>query len=522
MGCSGRVVANLRESGAGDTPDLALGRRALRGYDPGVTSTAHTFFWHDYETFGAEARRDRPAQFAGLRTDAQLRPVGDPVVWYCRPAPDYLPDPEACLITGITPQTCLARGVAERTFAESILAELERPGTIGVGYNSIRFDDEFTRHLLWRNLLDPYGREWRNGCGRWDLLDVVRMTWALRPDGIEWPRHADGKPSFRLEHLTAANGLAHAQAHDALSDVQATLAVARLIRKRQPRLFDYAFALHRRDRVMQVLGLPALAGQARPFVHVSGQFPTERGCLAVMWPLASHPSNRNELLAWDLAHDPRELADLRPEEARVRLFTRQADLPEGVRRLPLKSVHLNRSPMVVGNLAVLRGGVADRFGLDLAQIERHAGYAAALPDLGPLWAGIYARESPVAPADVDGALYDGFVGDEDRRRLARLRELDPADPAWGRAGFDDPRLPELVFRFRARNHPEALDDGERVRWREHCRARLMEGAGGGTPLPAYLERLDALAEGAVDRGDERAQALLADLVDYATSLAPDD
>ncbi|MFN3595612.1 MAG: exodeoxyribonuclease I, partial [Thiobacillaceae bacterium] len=177
---------------------------------------------------------------------------------------------------------------------------------------------------------------------------------ALRPHGIEWPRHPDGRPSFRLEDLTAANGLAHAQAHDALSDVLATVAVARLIRERQPRLFDYAFGLHRRDRVMQVLGLPALAGQARPFVHVSGRFSTERGCLAVMWPLASHPSNRNELLAWDLAHDPRELIDLRPEEARLRLFTRQADLSEGVRRLPLKSIHLNRSPMVVSNPAVLQ------------------------------------------------------------------------------------------------------------------------------------------------------------------------
>lgn len=487
-----------------------------------MTQTAHTFFWHDYETFGADARRDRPAQFAGLRTDAQLNPIGEPLIAYCRPAPDYLPDPESCLITGITPQVCLDRGVSERTFAESILAELERPGTVGVGYNSIRFDDEFTRHLLWRNLLDPYGREWRNGCGRWDLLDVVRMTWALRPQGIEWPRHPDGRPSFRLEDLTAANGLAHAQAHDALSDVLATVAVARLIRERQPRLFDYAFGLHRRDRVMQVLGLPALAGQARPFVHVSGQFSTERGCLAVMWPLASHPSNRNELLAWDLAHDPRELIDLRPEEARLRLFTRQADLPEGVRRLPLKSIHLNRSPMVISNPAVLQDGAAERFGLDLGLIERHAAYAAGLPDLGALWAALFGRDVPAGPADVDGALYDGFVGDEDRRRLARLRQLDPADPAWQRAGFDDPRLPELVFRFRARNHPESLRDDERLRWRDHCRARLMDGTGGFAPLPAYLERLDALAEGAVERGDERAQAILADLMDYATSLAPED
>ncbi len=487
-----------------------------------MTQTAHTFFWHDYETFGADARRDRPAQFAGLRTDAELNPIGEPVIWYCRPAPDYLPDPQSCLITGITPQICLDRGVTERIFAESILGELQRPGTIGVGYNSIRFDDEFTRHLLWRNLLDPYSREWRNGCGRWDILDVVRMTWALRPQGIEWPRHPDGRPSFRLEDLTAANGLTHAQAHDALSDVWATVAVARLIRERQPRLFEYALGLHRRERVMQVLGLPALVGQARPFVHVSGQFSTQRGCLAVMWPLASHPSNRNELLAWDLAYDPRELIDLRPEEARLRLFTRQVDLPEGVRRLPLKSIHLNRSPMVVGNPEVLKDGAAERFGLDLGLIERHAAYAAGLPDLGSLWTALFGRERPPSPTDVDAALYDGFLGDEDRRRLARLRQLDPADPAWQRVGFDDPRLPELVFRFRARNHPESLRDEERLRWRAHCRGRLMGGSGGLPPLSVYWEQLDVLAEGAVECGDERAQAIVADLMDYASSLVPED
>ncbi|OPH14487.1 exonuclease I, partial [Azospirillum brasilense] len=182
----------------------------------------HTFFWHDYETFGADPRRDRPAQFAGIRTDADLNEIGEPVMIYCRPAPDYLPDPESCLLTGITPQLCLERGLPEHEFAARIEAELARPGTIGVGYNTIRFDDEITRFMFWRNLIDPYAREWQNECGRWDLLDVVRLTYALRPDGIEWPRKEDGSPSLKLEHLSRANGLVHEAAHDALSDVRAT------------------------------------------------------------------------------------------------------------------------------------------------------------------------------------------------------------------------------------------------------------------------------------------------------------
>ena len=208
--------------------------------------SSHTFLWHDYETFGAVPRRDRPAQFAAIRTDAELNEIGDPIMLYCQPANDYLPDPQSCLITGITPQQCLEWGVPEHQFARTIEQAFSQPGTIGVGYNTIRFDDEVTRFMFWRNLIDPYAREWQNGCGRWDLLDVVRMTYALRPDGINWPTKEDGKPSFKLEHLSKANGLLHEAAHDALSDVRATIALARLIREKNPKLFDFAWRCTRR------------------------------------------------------------------------------------------------------------------------------------------------------------------------------------------------------------------------------------------------------------------------------------
>ena len=479
----------------------------------------HTFYWHDYETFGATPRRDRPAQFAGIRTDAELNEIGTPLMLYCRPAPDYLPEPEACLITGITPQLCLEKGVPEHEFARRIEAELAQPGTIGVGYNTIRFDDEVTRHLFWRNLIDPYAREWQNQCGRWDLLDVVRMCYALRPDGIVWPKKDDGTPSFKLEDLCRANAIAHEAAHDALSDVRATIALARLVRQHNPRLFDFALSLHKKDRVAQELRLPTTQQTARPFLHVSGMFGTERGCLAVMWPLASHPTNKNELLAWDLAQDPSVLASLGADELRQRLFTRQADLPEGVTRLALKSVHLNKSPMVVGNLNTLTPALAERWGIDLAQAARHAEAARALPDMSALWAEAFARPAPAEAPDVEQDLYGGFIGSEDRQRLNRLRTLAPAELAQSRMGFDDPRLPELVFRWRARNHPASLTPPEQQRWLAHCAARLLHGAGGGLTVQALFDRIDPLMEQAQERDDERAQELLAALYDWAEELA---
>jgi len=474
-----------------------------------------TFFWHDYETFGRVPRRDRPAQFAGVRTDADLNEIDAPVNWFCQPAPDFLPDPESCLLTGILPQQALAQGMAEHQFAARILEELGRPGTIGVGYNSIRFDDEVTRFLFWRNLIDPYGREWQNGCSRWDLLDAVRCTWALRPDGIVWPKHQtgemSGRPSFKLEHLTAANGLVHEAAHDALSDVRATIALARLIKTAQPRLWDFCLKLRSKDAVRAEIGVN------RPFIHLSGMYPVERGCMAVVWPLAPHPTNKNELIVWDLSQDPSELATLDAASARQRLYTRADELPEGLLRLPVKTIHINKSPVVIGNLKTL-GPAQARWALDIDQALRHAERAAAFGrTLDPLWAEVFTRPAASTEPDVDEDLYGGFVGNDDRRQLERLRGLAPDKLATKRPAFDDGRLEELLFRYRARNFPATLGTAERERWLQHCRERLHDGVGGGVTLAAFFERIDVLAENA----DERAQGLLEALYDYAESIAPD-
>lgn len=474
-----------------------------------------TFLWHDYETFGANTRRDRPAQFAAIRTDGELNVLGEPMMLYCQPANDFLPDPHSCLITGITPQECLEKGIPEYQFAAQIEQALAWPGTVGVGYNTIRFDDEITRFMFWRNLIDPYAREWQNDCGRWDLLDVVRTAYALRPEGIHWPVNAQGKPSFKLTDLSAANGLAHESAHDALSDVHATIALARLIKTAQPRLFDFCFGLHKKDRVMAELGMPLRPADARPFWHVSGMFSPERGCLALMWPLVMHPGNKNELLAWDLAHDPRELASLNAEQIRLRLFTKSTDLPDGMTRLPLKSVHLNKSPMVMSKLKVLSEPMARQWGIDVnAQLE-HAAWARDLPDMSAIWAAVFKREGDGTP-DVDEDLYGGFIGNADRRRLNDLRQCSPEQLAQAHPVFDDARLGELLWRYRARNFPETLSEPEAQQWQAHRAARLLQGEGGARTIEGLFDEMDKLAETA----DERGEAILGALYDYTELIVP--
>jgi exodeoxyribonuclease-1 len=475
----------------------------------------HTFLWHDYETFGKNTRTARPAQFAAIRTDSDLNEIGKPLELFCQPAPDFLPEPEACLITGITPQQCLKNGVPEHEFAEQILNAFSEPNTIGVGYNTIRYDDEITRFMFWRNLIDPYAREWQNGCSRWDIIDLARVTYALRPEGIEWPRNEQGKVSFKLTDLTEANGITHEAAHDAVSDVRATIALARLIKTKQPKLFEFYLNLRQKDKVNDEIGLHL--NPRKPFLHLSSMFPSERAHLALVFPLAVHPTNKNEVIVWDCAFDPSELFELDAVTIVQRMFTRVDELPEGLTRLPIKTIHINKSPVVIRNLKVLDGAAQQRCNLDLEINLYHAQIAAdkiSRKDLSSVWQAVFAREFELS--DVDESLYSGFVGNNDRRLLNQLRALSPEALAQAQPIFTDDRLTELVFRYRARNYPQTLNEEEYETWQQHCAERLHGGAAGALSLEAFFAELEKLSRDA----DAKQVHVLQDLHDYAYLIAP--
>ncbi|MDO3387098.1 exodeoxyribonuclease I [Gilvimarinus sp. SDUM040013] len=437
-----------------------------------------TFYWHDYETWGEVPAIDRPSQFAGVRTDLELNPIGEPLMIYCRPPEDLLPKPMACLVTGLTPQKAAQEGLSERDFIGRIHQELAVAGTCGVGYNSIRFDDEVTRYSLYRNFYDPYEREWKAGNSRWDIIDVVRMTRALRPEGIEWPNYDDGTPCFKLEALTAANNLEHGAAHDALSDVYATIALARLVKQRQPKLFEYAFKLRNKQFVGRQLDIETL----KPVLHISSMFPSAQGNCALMVPLAYHPKNKNSVIAFNLAQSPKLLLDESPEALAERLFVASKDLPEGTERLALKEIHLNKSPMVLP-VAMLDESVERRLGLDRTQCERHWQEFKSLTlvemtALRAKLAQLYQMSRFEPRTDVDAMLYDGFLDDHDKALARKVRDAAPATLASGQFDFHDERLAELLWRYRARNFPATLSENDLRRWRQFCRQRLTDPAAG--------------------------------------------
>jgi len=479
---------------------------------------SETFYWHDYETFGADPSRDRPVQFAGQRTDADLNPVGEPLVIYARPADDFLPHPQACLVTGISPQLALERGVPEHKFISQIHRELSVPGTCGTGYNSLRFDDEVTRYTLYRNFFEPYAREWQHGNSRWDIIDLVRTANALRPEGIEWPLREDGLPSFRLEDLTAANGIEHAGAHDALVDVQATIALARLVKVRQPRLYDYVLSHRDKRSVQAMLDIPAM----KPVLHVSGMFGAQRHNIALIVPLAVHPVNRNEIICYDLTADPGPLLELPPEQVRELLYTRSEELPEGVARPGLKSIHINRCPVLV-TAKMADPATAERLGISgdqcrahLAALREHRerdarGFTAKLQ-------AVYAGREYTQITDPDRMLYSGgFFSDHDKQVMDKVRASSADELAHTSFSFEDKRLPEMLFRYRARNFPDSLSPEEHAQWEEFRFLRLTEPDAGGS---ICMEEFHALIEQLMSGGElsPARQALMQQLLDYGDSL----
>ncbi|WP_282266107.1 exodeoxyribonuclease I [Stenotrophomonas sp. PS02298] len=468
---------------------------------------AESFLFYDLETFGQDPRRTRIAQFAAVRTDANLKVIDEPVSFYVKPADDLLPSPIATLITGITPQHALAEGVSEAEAFARINELMSKPQTCTLGYNTLRFDDEFVRYGLFRNFHDPYEREWRSGNSRWDLLDMLRLVHALRPDGINWPKREDGATSFKLEHLALANDVREGDAHEALSDVYATIGMARRFREAQPRMWDYALRLRDKRYVGSLLDVVAM----EPVLHISMRYPASRLCAAPVLPLARHPHINNRVIVFDLEGDIEPLLELSVEEITARLYTRAADLPEGQQRIPLKEVHLNKVPALVA-WNHLRDADFERLAIDPAVIEAKAVKLRALaPQLAEKARQVFARERVNdGPIDADASLYDGFLAEGDKGLLSKVRTAPPEALAELEQRFRDPRLPELLFRYRARNHPQTLDATAHSRWDAYRQQRFTIPGMAEQTLPEYVAQIAELRE---EHKDNPASLALLDALD---------
>ena len=467
---------------------------------------AQTFFFYDLETSGLNPRQDRIMQFAGQRTDMDLEPIGEPYNLLVTLNDDTLPSPDALMVTGITPQKTVKEGYSEAQFARMLSEEIFMPDTIAVGFNNIRFDDEFIRHLLWRNFHDPYEWSWKDGRSRWDLLDVVRLTRALRPEGIKWPLDAKGEPSNRLELITSANGIAHENAHDALADVTALIAVTKLIKQKQPQLYNYLLKMRDKKVVQQLVNVD----DKKPFVYASGRYDKEFAKTTVAFPLTT--SRNGGVVVYDLRYDPTPFVELSTEELSKKIFaSREERQAENFVKLPVKELQYNRCPAVAPLGVLGQGDGWQKISLDLETVQKHQNILLDNPDFAEKLRSIFENKPAFKKLpDPEAQLYDGFLNDRDRLRVEAVRNADERELADFHPEFQDERLAPLLLHYKARNFPRSLSEDDLAQW-ETWRAQHLQ-----AQLPGFMASLQRLAPTATDEQ----QFILQELQLWAESVLP--
>lgn len=448
-------------------------------------------------------------QFAGIRTDMELNQVGEPYNILVRLSDDTLPSPDALMVTGITPQQTREDGVSEAKFCRLLSEEIFTPETTVVGFNNIRFDDEFIRHTLWRNFYDPYEWAWKNGRSRWDLLDVVRITRALRPEGIEWPVDAKGKATNRLELLAEVNKLTHDKAHDALSDVEALIGLTKLIRDTQPKLYSYLLDMRDKKRVKQLVNLD----EKQPFVYTSGRYDAEFAKTTVAFPLTA--GKNGNVVVYDLRYDPTPFLDMSPKELAKKLYAswdeRKAD---DFVALPVKELQYNRAPAVAPLGVLEQEDGWKKLDLTPEKLEVHKKTLLASPHFAENIRSLFENKPDYKKAaDPEAQLYDSFVGDKDRLRIETVRNASSRELADFHPNFQDERLAPLLMHYKARSYPESLSESESMAW-ETWRAEHLA-----AQLPAFSSSLERLGRTTTD---EQRVFVLQEMQLWAESILPSE
>ena len=475
-------------------------------------STQPTLYWYDFESWGVSPKKDKPSQFAGIRTDLDLNIIGEPLVEYCQIPNDYLPHPEAALVTGITPQQTLQKGLIEPEFIKKIHNEISQPNTISVGYNNVRFDDEMIRYTLYRNFYDPYAYSWQNGNSRWDILDMMRACYALRPEGINWPTDDEGKPSFRLEKLTVANGIEHASAHDALSDVIATIEMAKLIKTKQPKLYQFLFEHRNKKSLSELVDVY----RSTPLVHTSGMISAWQGCTTWVAPVAFHHKNKNAVVVYDLTKDPSHLLTMSAEQIAQKLYTKTEDLGDE-ERIGLKLVHLNKCPVLAPAKTLLPEN-AERLGIDRKACLDNLAFIQKNPELKQTFAQVFEFENEFEKeTNPEYRLYDGFLKDTDKQQMDYIHNH-PISEHWQLTPqFVDERLTGLWRIYKARYFTSSLSQQELNWWQQYRTDKLMYGSDSpNLTVEEFQLSLERNVE--TNQDNDKNTAILKELYLYAQSL----
>ena len=435
--------------------------------------------WYDYETSGRDPAADRPIQLGWQVTDPGMDPVADADSLLIRLPDDVLPSPGAMLVHQILPEIHQREGISEAELANH-LEQLIAPRTLVAGYNSRGFDDKFTQHVFYRSLRDPYVWQYADGRGRFDLYPVVLTYFVLAPSALRWPEDHGGRPRFKLDRIGPLNRLDQGlkRAHDASADVAVTARLAKQLALHDPDLF--ASCLKRIDKHFVTDQIRA-DGRSEGLLEITPFAGWDQGFVRDLWVPFRLSERSNDYVAIDLNCDPQAVMAglIQLVESPI---TDRFELRKQVRELGLQTVRINAQPMFFrrGTLEPEVKARLEAFGRDEVRQNQHLDVwhhiqdSPAFKQLYQLAVQVLAEPEQVIPDDVDFALYSGgFLSAHDKDLLASLPLMDPEGLSQWTQSFDDPRYEELLFRYRARNFPRSLTQGEWKRWQKIRRDKLM-------------------------------------------------
>ena len=490
-----------------------------------MNNASKSYYFYDLETSGFNPRTARIMQFAGQRTDMHLKPIGEPHNILIKLTEDILPDPQAIMVTGITPQQTVMEGITEVEFLKIFNNEIATPGTVFIGFNNLRFDDEFIRAINYRNFYDPYRWHWDESRSRWDLLDLVRMTRALRPEGIKWPTNEDGTPTNRLELVASENGLEHTKAHDALSDVLVTIKLAQMIKEKQPKLFDYLFQLSNKAAIQK------LVNTGKPFIYTSGKYSNDTQKTTIVAKLADHLDKSGKVdgvLVYDLRVDPSQFSKLTVKEL-VEAW-RWKDKEDKSVRLPVKTMKFNRCPAIAPLEVITKAKnsteILDRLQLDMAKIEdnltklqKMSGFVDKINKAPEIMNSEQEQKFKESNKHVDEQIYEGFIGGTDSQIAKKIQTVEPSELSGLSKSFKDQRMKKLLPLYKARNFPSSLTSEEAENWQRYLKEQLMAG-GQNSKLAEFFSKLEQVSE---QSGlTKQQQSIIEDLDLYGQSLIFED
>lgn len=420
-----------------------------------------SFLFYDYETFGVHTALDKVAQFSSIRTDLSFNIIHKKKNFFCIPPIDYLPDPNAILITKILPQDTYLNGMNEYFFAHKIHNIFIKSNTCIVGFNNLNFDNLVTRNIFYRNCFDPYEWSWKNGNSSWDILNILRAFYIFFPKNIFWPKNPEGHVSFKLSDFTKINNISHLNVHDSFSDVLATVKVAKLLCFYNKKFFFKLYCFSQKNNIKNFIR----KNSTKPFFYLSSIFGAKRNNISCMMYLNDHPTNNNLLLLFDLQVDVKKIFLLYRQSNKFKCTIKDL-LSAGI-----KIIYLNKSPMFF-KYSSISEKECQRLKLDYIRFQKSFFLLFQHKYIKKWILSIFLNSTnryPLVSDNIDLMLYHNFFNDKDKLLLNILHQESPKNWNIRNIKFLDARLYKIIFRLRARNFPDSLSLLEKKKWKKHCK-----------------------------------------------------